>query len=35
MKPPPFSYHDPRTVSEAVGLLARLDNANCWPVASR
>jgi carbon-monoxide dehydrogenase medium subunit len=27
MKPPPFSYHDPRTVSEAVGLLARLDNA--------
>src|ERR1700739_3456638 len=27
MKPPPFSYHDPRTVEEAVGLLARLDNA--------
>src|SRR5579883_1615791 len=27
MKPPPFSYHDPRTVKEAVDLLARLDNA--------
>lgn len=27
MKPPPFSYHDPRTVAEAVGLLATLDNA--------
>ena len=27
MKPPPFSYHDPRTVEEAVGLLARLENA--------
>jgi aerobic carbon-monoxide dehydrogenase medium subunit len=27
MKPPPFSYHDPRTVSEAVGLLATLENA--------
>lgn len=27
MKPPPFQYHDPRTVSEAVGLLGRLDNA--------
>jgi carbon-monoxide dehydrogenase medium subunit len=27
MKPPPFSYHDPRTVGDAVGLLARLDNA--------
>jgi carbon-monoxide dehydrogenase medium subunit len=27
MKPPPFSYHDPRTVSDAVGLLSRLDNA--------
>src|SRR5712691_10686874 len=27
MKPPPFSYHDPRTVSEAVALLGRLDNA--------
>ena len=27
MKPPPFSYHDPRTVSDAVGLLAKLENA--------
>jgi carbon-monoxide dehydrogenase medium subunit len=27
MKPPPFSYHDPRTVAEAVGLLGRLENA--------
>jgi aerobic carbon-monoxide dehydrogenase medium subunit len=27
MKPPPFSYHDPRTVADAVALLARLDNA--------
>ena len=27
MKPPPFSYHDPRTVSDAVGLLGKLDNA--------
>lgn len=27
MKPPPFSYHDPRTVADAVGLLAGLDNA--------
>jgi carbon-monoxide dehydrogenase medium subunit len=27
MKPPPFSYHDPQTVAEAVGLLASLDNA--------
>ncbi|HEX4042579.1 MAG TPA: xanthine dehydrogenase family protein subunit M [Xanthobacteraceae bacterium] len=27
MKPPVFSYHDPRTPSEAVGLLATLDNA--------
>jgi carbon-monoxide dehydrogenase medium subunit len=27
MKPPPFSYHDPRTVSDAVGLLSSLDNA--------
>lgn len=27
MKPPRFSYHDPRSVSEAVGLLARLENA--------
>ena len=27
MKPPPFSYHDPATVSEAVALLASLDNA--------
>ena len=27
MKPAPFIYHDPRTVSEAVGMLASLDNA--------
>jgi carbon-monoxide dehydrogenase medium subunit len=27
MKPPPFSYHDPRTVGEAVDLLGRLENA--------
>jgi carbon-monoxide dehydrogenase medium subunit len=27
MKPPPFSYHDPRTVSEAVALLGQLENA--------
>jgi carbon-monoxide dehydrogenase medium subunit len=27
MKPPPFSYHDPRTISDAVALLGRLDNA--------
>src|SRR5215203_4987365 len=27
MKPPPFSYHDPATVSDAVGLLSRLENA--------
>src|ERR1700745_4305618 len=27
MKPPPFNYHDPRTVSDVVGLLGRLDNA--------
>jgi carbon-monoxide dehydrogenase medium subunit len=27
MKPPPFHYHDPRTVAETVGLLGRLDNA--------
>jgi carbon-monoxide dehydrogenase medium subunit len=27
MKPPPFSYHDPRTVNDAVGLLSRLENA--------
>src|ERR1700685_1020296 len=27
MKPPPFSYHDPETVSEALGLLGKLDNA--------
>ena len=27
MKPPPFSYHDPSTVADAVGLLGRLDNA--------
>jgi carbon-monoxide dehydrogenase medium subunit len=27
MKPAPFVYHDPRTVNEAVGMLASLDNA--------
>src|SRR6266513_2767154 len=27
MKPPPFSYHDPKTVSEVVGLLSTLENA--------
>jgi aerobic carbon-monoxide dehydrogenase medium subunit len=27
MKPPPFRYHDPRTVSDAVGLIASLENA--------
>src|SRR5256885_12368658 len=27
MKPPPFSYHDPGTVADAIGLLGRLDNA--------
>ncbi len=27
MKPPPFSYHDPQTVPEVVGLLSALENA--------
>ena len=27
MKPPPFSYHDPRTIGDAIALLGRLDNA--------
>lgn len=27
MKPAPFTYHDPRSVGDAVDLLARLDNA--------
>jgi carbon-monoxide dehydrogenase medium subunit len=27
MKPPPFSYHDPGTVADAVALLAQLENA--------
>jgi len=27
MKPPPFSYHDPATVADAVGLLSKLENA--------
>jgi carbon-monoxide dehydrogenase medium subunit len=27
MKPPPFSYHDPRTIADTVGLLSSLDNA--------
>ena len=27
MKPPPFRYHDPKTVGETVALLDRLENA--------
>ena len=27
MKPPPFQYHDPKTLAEAVGLLGKLENA--------
>jgi carbon-monoxide dehydrogenase medium subunit len=27
MKPPPFRYHDPTTITDVVGLLGRLDNA--------
>lgn len=27
MKPPPFSYHDPRTLPDALALIGRLDNA--------
>src|SRR5947209_4685291 len=27
MKPPPFRYHDPKTVAETVGLLDSLENA--------
>src|SRR5580765_3312970 len=27
MKPPPFSYHDPLSVEDALGLLSRLENA--------
>jgi carbon-monoxide dehydrogenase medium subunit len=27
MKPPPFEYHDPKTLAEAVSLLGTLDNA--------
>ncbi len=27
MKPPPFEYHDPRTLAEAMALLDRLENA--------
>ena len=27
MKPPPFSYHDPRTIGDVVGLLDSLENA--------
>jgi aerobic carbon-monoxide dehydrogenase medium subunit len=27
MKPPPFTYHDPKTVAEVVGLLSTLENA--------
>ena len=27
MKPPPFSYHDPQTIAEVIGLLGRVENA--------
>ena len=27
MKPPPFSYHDPSTLEDAVALLSSLENA--------
>jgi carbon-monoxide dehydrogenase medium subunit len=27
MKPPPFTYHDPKTVAEVIALLSTLDNA--------
>src|SRR5438876_4598760 len=27
MKPPPFSYHDPRSIADAIALLGRLENA--------
>jgi aerobic carbon-monoxide dehydrogenase medium subunit len=27
MKPPPFCYHDPKTIAEVIGLLSSLDNA--------
>src|SRR5258705_10487918 len=27
MKPPPFSYHDPRSINDVINLLGRLDNA--------
>jgi aerobic carbon-monoxide dehydrogenase medium subunit len=27
MKPPPFSYHDPRSAADVIGLLTSLDNA--------
>jgi len=27
MKPPPFSYHDPRSINDVVNLLGQLDNA--------
>src|SRR5438034_4743790 len=27
MKPPPFSYHDPKTVAETIELLGRFENA--------
>ena len=35
MKPAPFTYHDPSTVAEAAGLLARSTMRGCWPAASR
>src|SRR5438105_1511117 len=30
MKPPPFSYHDPQTLGEAIDLLGRHDNAKLF-----
>lgn len=27
MKPPPFSYHDPETVADVIGLLGSRENA--------
>jgi len=29
MKPAPFRYHDPKTIDEATGLVASLENARC------
>jgi hypothetical protein len=34
MKPPPFEYHDPTTIEEAIDLLGRYGTeAGCSPVA--